>query len=349
MLFHRSSAQTEARILTVIGLAVVSIAAVTAMAVVVQPSGDARDALQVVIESPYVGQGVEAGTPLMMHGVKVGQVTQVSSMPSGGVRLEADLDRGPTAGLTDTVGFDFRPVNYFGVTGINLRQNPGGNALVDGTVVTTAPAGNSTLQALLARLGEVSHGVLTPRLIDVVERATTYTDGLDPLLETMLVVADAFANTQTVSTATLLTNATGISVAFPGFVQAATSTGDQFLHGGLDGADEDFFQNTYRPTIDFAATELFGAAGRLVSSHSTELAPLTNMIKILTDIGPGLVPSDAIADTAREYRQRLERLFTGPPDRRAVDVRVILDSFPAVAAPLEAVGVPSVSEGGVPQ
>ena len=46
----------------------------------------------------------------------------------------------------------------------------------------------------------------------------------------------------------------------------------------------------------------------------------------------------AIADTARELRMRLERLFSGPPDQRAVNVRVILDSLPGVAAPIDAVG-----------
>jgi hypothetical protein len=173
-------------------------------------------------------------------------------------------------------------------------------------------------------------------------------DGLDPLLETMLVVANSFANVQTVSTARLLTNATGLSVAFPGFVNGAVSTGDLFLHAGLDNATEDFFRNTYKPTIDYAATELFGAAGKLISSHSTELAPLTDMIKVLTDIGPGLVPSEAIADTAREYRMRLERLFAGPPDRRAVNVRVILDSLPGVAAPVEAVGGLPPTDGALP-
>ncbi len=350
MLFHNASVQTEARILTAVGLAVTVLMGIVAAVFTIAPlSRESKDTLRVVLESPYVGEGVDSGTSVMMHGVKVGEVLSVANLPDGGVRLLADLDRAPTQGLTDAVEFDFRPANYFGVTGINLRQPAGGSALVDGAVLRRAPVGNATLQALLGRLGEVSHGVLTPQLIDVVERATTYTDGLDPLLETMLVVADTFARVQTESTATLLTNATGISVAFPGFVTAAISTGDQYLHGGLDGVSEDFFRNTYVPTIDFSASELFGAVGKLVSSHSTELSPLTSMIKVLTDIGPGLVPSDAVSDTAREYRMRLENLFAGPPDRRAVNVRVILDSLPGVAAPLQAAGgLPPIAPAPIP-
>jgi hypothetical protein len=340
VLFHRSSEPREARILTAVGMgvAVCVVLAVTAFAVVDPFGGRPSDQFGVVIESPYVGQGVAAGTALLVHGVKVGEVTQVSSLPGGGVRLAADLRREPTAGLTDAMGIDFRPANYFGVTGINLRPGDGGQALVNGSLITTTPAGNFTMQALLSRLGELSHGVLTPHLVDVVQRATDYTDGLDPLLETMLVVSTSVANVQNVSTAQLLTNTTGISVAFPGFVNGMMSTGDYFVHATLDNVTEDFYKNTYTPTITFTNTSLFGATGNLLTSHSTELAPMTDMIKVLTDVVPGLVPPDAIADTARELRMRLEKLFAGSPEQRAVNVRVVLDSLPGVAAPIDAVG-----------
>jgi len=340
MLFHRSSEKREDRILTAVGMGLaISVAlAITAFAVVDPHSGRPSDQFGVVIESPYVGEGVAAGTALLMHGVKVGEVTQVSSLPDGGVRLAADLRHGPTAGLTNAMTIDFRPANYFGVTGINLVPGDGGQALVNGSLIKTTPSGNFTLQALLSRLGDISHGVLTPHLVDVIEKATSYLDGLDPLLETMLVVSNSLANVQTVSTAQLLTNATGISVAFPGFVNASTSLGDHLIHASLDDVTDDFFENTYKPTIDETSNGLFGAAGRLESSHSTELAPLIDVIQTLTDVTPGLVPPDAIADTGRELRTRLERMFAGSPDQRAINVRVILDSLPGVAAPIDAVG-----------
>jgi ABC-type transporter Mla subunit MlaD len=340
VLFHRASEEREARILTAVGMGLVicAVMAVSGFAVVDPFGGRPSDQFGVVIESPYVGQGVATGTALLVHGVKVGEVTQVSSLPGGGVRLAADLRHGPTTGLTDAMGIDFRPANYFGVTGINLRPGDGGQALVNGSLIKTTPAGNFTMQALLSRLGELSHGVFTPHLVDVIQQATDYTDGLDPLLETMLVVSTSVTNVQNVSTAQLLTNATGISVAFPGFVNGMMSTGNYFVHATLDNVTEDFYQNTYKPTIAFTSRDLFGAIGNLLSSHSTELAPLTDMIKVLTDVVPGLVPADAIADTARELRTRLEKLFAGSPEQRAINVRVVLDSLPGVAAPIAAVG-----------
>lgn len=339
MPFRKTSDESEARIMAIIGMCVLSCVALVAAWIIIDPfAGPKADILGVTIESPYVGEGVQAGTSLLLHGVAVGEITEVASMQGGGVRMHADVQRGPTDGLTDTMKIDFRPANYFGVTGISLSPGQGGRALADGLLIKVVPTGNFTLQALLARLGDISHGVLTPKLIDVIDRATTYFDGLDPLLETMLTVADSLARVQNVSTTQLLTNATGISVAFPGFVDAAVSTGDHYLHGGLDGATEDYYRNTYSPTIDLASTDLFGAAGKLIGSHGEELAPLTNMIKVLTDVAPGVIPSDEIAYTATELRTRLERLFSGPPDRRAVNVRVILDSLPGVAAPMAAVG-----------
>jgi hypothetical protein len=345
MLFRKVSDDSEVQILAVIGMFVLICAAVVSGLVIGDPFGSRpADLLDLTIESPFVGEGVQPGTALLLHGVAVGNVTEVTSMPAGGVRVQAAIQRGPTVGLTDTVRIDFRPANYFGVTGINLNPGQGGRPLADGVLIRVTPIGNFTLQALLARLGDISHGVLTPKLIDVIDRTTTYVDGLDPLLETMLTVADSIARVQNVRTAQLLTNATGISVAFPGFVDAAIATGDQFLHGGLDGATEDYYRNTYSPTVKLASTDLFGAAGKLVGSHGEDLAPLTNMIKILTDVAPGVIPSDEISDTATELRTRLERLFSGPADRRAVNVRVVLDSLPGVAAPLGAVGVaPDVS------
>lgn len=343
LLFHKASEEDETRILTTVGMTVaICAAAAVAVFVFAKPfSGRPSDQFGVVFESPYVGQGVVAGTVIQMHGVKVGEVTQITNLPGGAVRLTADLQRAPTAGLTDTVGIDFRPANYFGVTGINLRPGQGGQALAQGSLVKTTPSGNFTLPALLSRLGELSHGVVTPHLIDVIEKVTDYADSLDPLLETMLVMSNSLAKVQTVSTARLLTNTAGISVALPGLTHATMSTGNLFVHAGeLGTVSEEYYAHTYRASIEDIATGLFGALGKLLGSHPTDLYPATNLLKVLTDTAPGLVPSDAIADTLRELRTRLEKLFAGPPDRRAVNVRVILDSLPGVAAPIGAMGGP---------
>src|ERR1700694_3028346 len=202
----RKSDESETRILTRIGGAVVLVMTVLiAVGFAVNPFGRTpKNVLSVAIDTPYVGQGVVSGTPLIMHGVKVGEVTAVSSLPTGQVRLNTQLQSASTTGLTDAMGIDFRPANYFGVTGINLIPAAGGLPLRSGTQISVTPKGNFALQALLYRLGELSNQVVTPQLISVVERATRYMDALNPLLETMIIVSTTVTNVQKVSTAQLL-------------------------------------------------------------------------------------------------------------------------------------------------
>jgi hypothetical protein len=342
----RKAAEEEARILTAVGVGVVATIAVVVALIIADPfGGRPKDLLSIQIDSPFVGQGVDTGTALIMHGVEVGEVKSVSSLPGGAVRLDADLRSGPAAGLTDTLAIDFRPANYFGVTGVNVMQGEGGQPLHDGMRIEAVPRGNFTLQTLLSRLGDITDGVVTPQLVSVIDRATRYVDGLNPLIETMLIVTEAVDNVQTVSTAQLLTNATGLSVAFPGFVDAATDTGDRFDRAGLvefehTGGEvtQEFWTEHYLPTVELAAFGLFAAVGRLESSHVDDLLPAVDIVKILSDTVPGLVRPPDISQTLVELRRRFESMYGGTPEQRAMQVHIVLDSLPGVAAPMAAMG-----------
>lgn len=360
------SAEAEARRLTIIGLALALCLAVLWGLMVINPfAGRRDDRVSITMDLPYLGEGVTTGTAIMMHGVKVGKVTAVASQRSGGVRLSADLQPGPIAGLTDSLGVDFRPSNYFGVTGINLVPDKGGQPLRDGARITTVPKGNYTLQALLYRLGEITDGVVTPQLVQVIDRATRYTDGLNPLIETMLITANSVAKVQTVSTEQLLRNTTGISVAFPAILDAATEAGYQFSHnngfvtfmqdavGALPGQDyvdvaaevgqpqtQEYWDKRSMETLDLLAVSFFGALGKLLSSHPNDLIPAVNLVQTLTDVVPGLITPENIASDLVELRTRFEKLYGGSPEQRAVQVRIVLDNLPGVAAPIGAMGGP---------
>ncbi|WP_459958067.1 MlaD family protein [Mycobacterium avium] len=296
--------------------------------------------ISLVIETPYVGEGVANGTAVVLHGVKVGQVTRVASLPGGGVRLNADLRSGPVTGLTDTMTVDFRPINYFGVTGINLIAGSDGLPLHDGMRINTIPKGNFTLQALLYRLGEVSAGALTPQLIKVIERGTRYLDALDPLLETMLIAANAVAGVQSISTAQLLSNTTELSAPIPGFVGSLTSAGQYYINSNSHLAQfgmRDFTDAVHQiRSVGLATTALhvFGDVGKLESSHVGDLLPLVDSIKSLVDVVPPLIRPEGIAQTLVELRSRFEKMYAGIPGQPALNVRIALDSLPGVAGPL---------------
>jgi hypothetical protein len=332
--------------MTSIGIAVVLCCVLAAGLYVVNPFGvGAGDRISVTIDTPYAVQGVAKGTPVVMHGVEVGKVAAVTSLPGGAVRVDTDLQKTPVTGLTDTLQIDFRPANYFGVTGINLSPGAGGQALRDGIRINTVPKGNFTLQALLSRLGQISTGVITPQLIDVIDRATRYTDALDPLIETVLIAANAVAKVQTVPTARLLANTTGLSVVFPPLLNATTDVADDiarndanYLHRGL-GDDNEKEWRAVTITVEAVVNGLFGSIGRLEGSHVADLLPLINGLKPIVDAVPPLVRPVGVGDMLIELRSRFEKLYAGTPEQRAVQVRIVLDSLPGVAAPLGVLGV----------
>jgi hypothetical protein len=345
MLLHASE-ESEKRTLTIVGTAVaLCTVAVTGLFIVFQPFADRPDdEISVAIETPYVGPGVAKGTQLVMHGVKVGEVTAVSRLSGGGVLLDTELQKSPTKGLTDEMGIDFRTINYFGVTGIDLVAGTGGRPLDDGTRLKITPKGNSTLQALLSRLGKLASGALTTQLIQVVEKATRYTDALNPLAETLVISANALAETQTVSTGQLLTNATGISVAFPAFADAMLDAGYYATHGtnklnkGTWNASEAEYQTDILPFMQYVSDSLFGAIGRLEYTHIDDLTPAVDSVRAMTDVVPPLIRPHGMSEMLVELRSRLEKMYAGTPEQRALQVRIVLDSIPGVAAPLAAVG-----------
>jgi hypothetical protein len=334
--------------LTIVGVAFFTCVAVAVLVMAANPfGGQPAENISITIDTPYVGQGVAAGTDVVMNGVAVGQVTSISSLATGGVRLDAQLQKKPIAGLTDTMRIDFRPINYFGVTGINIIAGSGGQALRDGMQIATVPEGNHTLQALLSRLGEVSTGVLTPQLIGVIDRATRYTDALNPLVETALIAADAVAQVQTVSTELLLAHAAGISVVLPSAVDSLLYTGSELVHDnrniqrrGHGDYTDDEWQNLFIPTVELAAGQLFNAIGQVLSSHTGDLIPVTDSLKAITAVVPPLIRPEGFAQTLAELRTRFEKMYGGTAEQPAVQVRVILDRLPGVAAPLNAMGWP---------
>jgi len=369
----RMNEQRYKRILSLIGAGFVLlvVGALLLYITAINASGRPANTIAVAIETPYVGQGVDNGTAVILHGVKVGEVRQISKLAGNHVRVDVELQTGATKGLTDAVGIDFRPANYFGVTGINLTPTDHGRMLRNGTSISVKPTGNFTLQTLLYRLGELSHQVITPQLIRVTDRATRYTDALNPLFETMIQVSTTVSDVQKVSTEQLLRNTAAINVGLPSFLDAAISTGDHYLRNnvgvGFDPAkdraanpyiqyydakmlqyyneashvlatDPDkFVFGRFRSFFGAARYDLFSKIGDLEKSHTYDLFPLLDEARVMADVVPRLLQPADIGSKLGELRSRLERMYAGSGGQRALQVRIVLDELPGVAAPLGAV------------
>jgi hypothetical protein len=360
----RGSSKYQERVLLAIGGAVVLCIVLAACLILLGPfTGQPKDQLSVAITTQYVGQGVEAGTAVVLHGVKVGQVSSVTNTTGGGVQLDTELQTQPTQGLTSAMNIDFRPINYFGVPGINLIPNPGGQALRDGSKVTLVPAGNFTLSELLNQLGSVSEASLTPQLIRVIDRVTRYTDGLNPLFETAVTMSRAVDAVQTEPTAEQLIRLSSAIAAFPAFANEAIITGRRiddynYYPGQVRGSSasdgpklafpyvkdvtvpslgdisDEYFKSHELDSLDAIQNGLFAAVGKLVGSHVDDLFPLISGLKSLTDTVPVLLRPLDVAQKLAELRSRFEKLYSGNGDQHAISVRLLLDSLPGVAAPV---------------
>lgn len=337
MLFHTSE-EREARILSRAGIALIVAVVLAAVLITVNPLGLGADQrTSVFVTTPYVGQGVAGGAPVLLHGMRVGEVESVASRPEGGTRLRLRLEPKRTRGLTDTLAIDYRPANYFGVTGINLMPGTDGQPLRDGSVLDLTPRGNYTMQDFLSRVGKLTNGVVTPELISVIDRATRYVDGLNPLLETMLLVTGSVTKVQTVGVGQLVRNVAGIAVVAPTFVDALTGLVDRLDNAGLD-VDEQFFQERFLATINLASTGLFGTVGKLLSSNVRNLLPATEVVQTLTRPVPRIAVGQRLEETLDELARRYERMYEGSGDQRALQVHLHLDSLPGLAAPMHAMG-----------
>jgi hypothetical protein len=100
--------------------------------------------------------------------------------------------------------------------------------------------------------------------------------------------------------------------------------------------------------LEVASGGLFASVGKLVSTHVDDLLPLIQGLKSLTDPTPSLLRPGDIAQTLSELRSRVEKLFAGNGEQRALQVRILLDSLPGVAAPLGMQGPPPQAEGSSP-
>lgn len=375
MTILHATTEAENRILGRMGLIATIIIVITAVLYfIVDPlARKPHDVISLTIQTPYIGHGIAEGSPVILRGVTIGQVTSVSAVSGGGVRLETDIQSKPARSLTDTMEIEFRPANYFGVTGIAVAPGKNGSPLRNGLKIDIKPRSNSSLQSLIYRLGELSNGVFNQRLVSVIQRATQYVDAFDPLLETALIVGESVAKVQTVSTEQLLRNTAGVSVAFPGYINTLINTGDSFLHsymgtgpGDYDPeefkrkypfwpvlddsvhaqfddfarliqstvATHEFYDKQWIPLFDKARTQFLSVVGTLESSHINDLFPIVESVRALADTVPKIVSPDSFAYTLTEIRTRLENIYAGSGDERALNVRIILDRLPGVATPL---------------
>src|SRR5699024_7881224 len=94
------------------------------------------------------------------------------------------------------------------------------------------------------------------------------------------------------------------------------------------------------PVLDESSVGLFNAVGELESKHVSDLLPVIRMTTALTDVVPPLIRPEGVAEMLINLRARFEKMYAGTPEQSAVQVQIVLDTLPGVAAPLGVMGGP---------
>lgn len=354
--FIRGAGSNQSRTLATAGAAAmlaIVVAIVTTMVVYPRISGPSGTDVHLVL--PNLGPGAQAGTKVLLRGAEVGVVKEADSTDPYSTELDIVLDDGVAHSLTDSFDVDFRPANYFGITGVNLKVKPGGEPIRDGQTIQRDAAPDYTMSTMIKESSIVVDGSLSRDMIRSLNKVTRYASGLSPLIETMIVVADNVSRTQKHLPSTLLNRLNNIMEVFPGAniealgaLDAVTNSSFNRMPDGSRGVDKQYHELMDK-SLTVAADKLFGAAGVLLDSHSTELTPFINSVKNLVDPIPGVMGDASNMGKIQKAVEGLERSFKGPKGQQTLQLRVILDAIPGVAQPLKSMGVstqvPSNKEG----
>ncbi|WP_433654376.1 MlaD family protein [Nocardia sp. CA-128927] len=328
------SPRRQRRILVLAGLATALVLVVAAVTAARVPQRDTDDSIQITIRTPYLGQGITEGTQVLLRGVPVGRIDTVASSGAGGVELGIRLRSSRIEGLTDAVAFDYRPQNYFGVTGLNLLPGSGGRPLTNGQRLDRRAQGNFTMSAMLTRSSQIVNGVLTDRMVDVIGRMANYTTALAPLIEAGFITANAIAEMQRSTPDVQLRAVNDILDPAPKFLDDAITA--ESAMWGMPSAQSVVHEfGPMETTMQLIATGFFGPVGTLLGSHAADFTPLTEIIRTLSEVVSASMRKAQFMPQLNAVLTGLESAYTGPEGDKSLKVRLAVESIPVLATGLQ--------------
>jgi hypothetical protein len=348
--FIRGSAADQQRRTTLTALIAIGIVVVVVLAVTAFNSlRDDDSVLTVRVAVPNVAPGVDEGSNVILNGAEVGIIERIDRSGPDTVTLDLALEPTKIDGLTDGFEMDFRPQNYFGVTALNLAKGEGGGPLRNGARLTRTEVPDYTMSTMIERGSIVTDGVLSEDMVATLDEVLRYTNGLTPLLRAGLVFADQIAKTQRALPSEVIGDANEILDVLPSFLGQTVDAGYTIYQGkynrqpdGSIGVDTKTLDMS-SAGLELSSGALFAAVGKLLKSHSTELIPAVEIVRLYADTVPGMVSLGATGPRMNAAVDRLITVFGGTAQRPSLRLRLVLDDLPAVAAPLALGGL---VEGG---
>lgn len=288
--------------------------------------------IQLQLRTEQVGEGVIPGTRVRYDGVMVGEITDITGIGRGHQLITLDLDRDQTASLTDSLTVDYAPENLFGISALTLRRSPGGDPLRAGTVIDLAgKVTDVTMGSLLRVLTETSTEVLTPQLSQLLDTFGGELRAYTPLLEAMIALSRAVADTQRYSPSYLIDQYAAFFRGAGDFTSATFRLLDAIMNIEVFLND----RPRYDATIDMVVSGALPAIGAVGDAARRQLSGYTEAITPLVAALAATVPDPGRSRAEiTELIDRLNRMFVETPEGPAVNVAVTLRGMPGLAVPL---------------
>lgn len=341
--FVRGTSDRQNRSVVVVGGIISAVLVLIVVAATwIYPRYDAPPGIDITLRTSYVGPGVTEGSKVILSGSEVGEVTDLSSAAPGDITIAMRLRPELIEGVTSTFDVDFRPRNYFGTTGINIVAQPGGEPLTGGETFERTPKGDFTMSTMIERGSLVVDGTLTTDIVRSLEKTVRYTDGLAPLIDTGITVADRVAATQRHLPHELMEKFDDILAEAPEFSRELIDMlfmvyeNESLNPMGADGVRRANIDVLDRldAGLDLASSQLFGLAGTLLASHPKELTPLTQVVTQVSDLIPHFVGGGMSPKGLMQLIDKYNSAFAMKGGRPTLDVALVVNTFPALAAPL---------------
>lgn len=330
----RGTEAQQRRTLIRAGAIVAILVAIVVTIVEVLPSRRPETALDVVMSTPTVGPGLDVNSHVLLRGVVVGYITALERR-TGRVAIHVRLNRNQIRGLTDSFRFDFRPENNFGLTALNITPSEGGLPLMDGQYFDRSPDINATMAELLkGQVGMVT-GVLTDKLVQLIERAADYTVALAPFIESGLVLTNLIAETQRRMPGEIIQQFNDIVAKMPEVADLTLSSIHRFRYlkdYEMPIADIDRTLETTRQ-IDVG---LFGPLNDILTTHRTELTPSTEIVRSFADSVSALVQRSRGSMRLDKVLAGLADSYSGAQGLKSVKLRLVLEPLPVIESVMPA-------------
>jgi len=294
------------------------------------------DVLTVTIDTTAVGPGVEAGTDVVMFGAPVGRVASLGVDELGMTSVTLELDRSAVAGLGRDFGIDFRPKNYFGITGVNISDvgNAAAGEVRDGDRLNRSAGADYTMSTMIEQGSDVANGSLVPETMAAIKRVLVYTSAFEPLIHTGVVLADVVERTQREMPAELLAKYDAIVDALPPFLDGSISALFHFYNSELRAAGDEV-QNNFTSTLKAISDNFFSMVGRLLKSNQANLTSTVEMATEAASVLPAIGQGVLTPVTVRDLVRNLDGSFATKGDGTTVlKVNLALESLPSLAVPL---------------